>query len=158
MSYQTKNCSRVIFLCAFFTTLQPLSRTRSHVILCSHKNIYSSFKYANKVSTVFFFLHVFFEKTFSVCRLNTAAIHLLYLLIPIQDNGGAYPSMQWLKGNATDNTHTHPHTHIFTSAGCVEFLVHLTCMTLNCGRKVEHPEETGTNSTQRGPWTLLLCR
>ncbi len=40
-------------------------------------------------------------------------------------------------------------TLIFTPTGNFEFSVHLTCMSLNCGRKVEHWEQTHNDKTKR---------
>lgn len=82
------------------------------------------------------------------------SIHIKYpsiteqLIFNHHRGAGVYPRCQRVRGREKSWT-DHHRTHIRTHIACSASLVHLTCMSLTCGRKPETQAEHVT-STQKG--------
>ena len=81
--------------------------------------------------------------------------HSSYSPAGSRGSAGAYRSSFWVKGRGTPWTgrqsiagpHIQTHNHSHTT-GNLKLSINLTCMSLDCGRKSEYPEETpGTGRT-----------
>ena len=103
------------------------------------------------------------------------SIHPLYVTVyPVQGRGGAGadPSIRRRRGppwtdrlSITGLTHTDRQPFTFTPTGNLD-IQQLTCMSLDCGGKPEHPEKTHANTgktcilrtAQKGPKPCLNLR